>query len=426
MIRFFLMLFVLFHLNNLLSQDLAKIQWNEDLDFFKDKLPKKHVNLFFKLSPLEFNTYIENIKKDSNSLTDEKVPFRLQCLLAKVGDSHTSVQLAYDKLSYLPISPVVYPEGVFIIKGPKEILGKKLQSINNIPISIVIDSLTKLIVNDNPSMLKARLPHYLRNGDALKFFKIVEGDSIVYGYQDENSTTQYFVLPLDSCDALNKKSITLKPKKSKNPSFKIQNPYHGQEYIEKDSVYYVRYNICESKWTAFYTGVMFGQPHEPLKSIPSFSRFKKQVLKDLKHKPVKKLVFDLRTNGGGNSSLGTKLIKKISKIKSINQEGKIFVLVGRKTFSAAFENTIDFKKHTKAIVIGESPSQKPFAYGDIRYLILPNSKLPIWYSVRYYEFYKGPDPNRYIPDVEVPETFNDYLNGIDRAYLMSLEYGKEL
>jgi len=419
MIRFFLMLAILFHLSDLFSQDLEKFQWKEDLDYFKDKLPKKHVNLFFKNSHNEFDAYIENLKNDSNSLTDNVVPFKLQCLIAKMGDSHTSVQLAFDKLSLLPISPVVYPEGVFIIKGPKEILGKKLLSINNIPIKSVLDSLTKLIVNDNPSMLKARLPNYLRNAYAFRFFKFLTGDSISYGYQDDNLTTQYYTFALDSCDAINLKSASLKPKSS----FNIKNPYHWQEFIEKDSSYYVQYNICESKLTALFTGVMFGQPHERLKNIPSFNRFKRKVLHDLKNKPVKKLIFDLRNNGGGNSLLGTKLIRKISKINSINQPGKIFVLVGHKTFSAAFENTIDFKKYTKAIVVGESPSQKPVAYGDIRYLTLPNSRLAVWYSVRYYEFYKNSrDPNRYIPDIEVPETFTDFVNGIDRAYLVSEDY----
>ena len=69
--------------------------------------------------------------------------------------------------------------------------------------------------------------------------------------------------------------------------------------------------------------------------------------------PIKKVIFDMRHNGGGSSAQGTALIKAIAKKKNINQKGTLFVVIGRQTFSSAIINTVDFKKHTQATILGE-------------------------------------------------------------------------
>ena len=53
----------------------------------------------------------------------------------------------------------------------------------------------------------------------------------------------------------------------------------------------------------------------------------------------------------------TTLIRPLQERPAINQRGKVFVLVGRQTFSAAMVNAIDFRKQTNALLIGAPRSE---------------------------------------------------------------------
>ncbi|WP_406542340.1 S41 family peptidase [Clostridium ljungdahlii] len=126
---------------------------------------------------------------------------------------------------------------------------------------------------------------------------------------------------------------------------------------------------------------------------------------------VQKLVIDLRNNGGGVSTILNDFIKKISKSK-MNQNGKIYVIIGRKTFSSAVLNVIDLKKNTKAIFVGEPTSGKPNHYGEVKKFKLPNSGLTIKYSTKHFNNYDN-DDSEFIPDKEITASIKDYINNVD-------------
>jgi Peptidase family S41 len=83
-----------------------------------------------------------------------------------------------------------------------------------------------------------------------------------------------------------------------------------------------------------------------------------------RHRPAR-LVIDLRQNGGGDFFEGREhLIEPIKKRPAINQKGRLFVLVGRQTFSAAMVNAIDFRKETNATLVGEPIGERPNSYSE--------------------------------------------------------------
>jgi C-terminal processing protease CtpA/Prc len=90
-------------------------------------------------------------------------------------------------------------------------------------------------------------------------------------------------------------------------------------------------------------------------------------------------------------------------------------VIGRKTFSSAIINTINFKQYTKAILIGEETGGKPNHYGEVRNFRLPSSQLPVNYSTKYFTYTKV-DLNTIKPDVSIELSFDDYKKGIDPVY----------
>ena len=401
-------------------QAQTKQQWREDLEFLKSELPKRHVHLFFSLSQKDFNRHIDNLVSNLDAMNKSDILIGLQRLVAKIGDSHTSVSFPVGSASRVPLNTYFYSDGVYITEGIPDLLNKKILSINGFAINTILDSLTLLVVNDNASMLQERLPRFLSNLNVLRYFGFLKGNTIVYRCQDSSKAVKEYKFAVSDFDSMRENSVKASVSGDRYPSFKSVNDFFWQEFQEDDSIYYVRYKECVSRFMNFFIHYFLFEPRD-IRPVPSFHKFKKVLLRDLKQLPVKKLVFDMRDNGGGSSFQGTSLIKKIAKNKVINQRGRIFVLIDRGTFSSAFSNTLDFKNFTQAITVGESPSQRTGSFGDIRSFILPNSKLRVSYSTKYFsdESLKG---DRFIPDIEVPIDFEDFINGIDRAYLEAVRY----
>ena len=76
----------------------------------------------------------------------------------------------------------------------------------------------------------------------------------------------------------------------------------------------------------------------------------RELFQVMDREPPKRLVIDLRQNGGGDFFEGRKhLVNPVKSRPALNQKGRLFVIIGRRTFSAAMVNAIDFRKETNAI-----------------------------------------------------------------------------
>jgi hypothetical protein len=129
--------------------------------------------------------------------------------------------------------------------------------------------------------------------------------------------------------------------------------------------------------------------------------------------PTKRLVIDLRQNGGGDFFEGRRhLIQPLKKYPALNQKGQLFVIIGRATFSAAMVNAIDFRKETSAILVGEPIGERPNSYSENDELTLPNSRLVVSYSTRYYKFLEEDAP-AVMPDKRIDPNWADFQAGRD-------------
>jgi hypothetical protein len=129
--------------------------------------------------------------------------------------------------------------------------------------------------------------------------------------------------------------------------------------------------------------------------------------------PVRRLVIDMRQNGGGDFLQGQKhLIQPLKERPALNDRGHLYVIVGRRTFSAALANAIDLRKETKALLIGEPIGERPNSYSENDEMTLPNSGLVVSYSTRYYQFLDEDVP-AVMPDKRIDPNWEDFQAGRD-------------
>jgi hypothetical protein len=146
------------------------------------------------------------------------------------------------------------------------------------------------------------------------------------------------------------------------------------------------------------------------------------LLQSLDTKRPRRLIIDLRDNDGGDYTVGRAFIEGIRGRPWLNRRGTLYVMIGRKTFSAAMTNAVDFKQTTQAILVGEPAGAAPNNWQEVRRFNLPNSGIRVGVSTRYYEFLPGESEVR--PDLHVSPELSDWGNSQDAGVRLILEQGK--
>jgi len=393
------------------SQDDRIIDWEGDLSLLKVELPKKHYNLYNLKSEKDFFSGIGKISQEKNNLSSLDIAIKLQQLIASFGDSHTRVgwsQFA-DSTKILPLNLLCFKDGLYIMNTTQEnisILGYKILKINGYPLSVITDSLRTLMTVDNNAIIKIELPRLLPYVQLLEHFGFITSPSIDLLLENQRGVLLSYTIRPGVMTKQNSKSFI---PDSLALCYKNAKFLFVDTILNNGEVYYIQYNTCASRESP--PPRFKGDPEQ----LPSFEDFKRRVIETIKNNDFDKVVFDIRFNGGGNSAPGTKLIREMSTVKKVNKKGKLYVIIGRQTFSSAIINAMDFKNMTQAIFVGEETSGKPNHFGEIKLLELPDSGLKIQYSTNYFQ--NSPkDLKTITPDYLIDVSFNDFIKGHDPVY----------
>lgn len=400
-----------------LAQTEKVLDWKSDIEFLKKELPLKHKDLFFSMTKKDFDSKLDIISSNLSGLNNFDVSIKLQQLIAKIGDSHTTISYSkyIDNEKVLPLQLYWFSDGLYVLKTIKNyeiLLGSKITKINGINICLIVDSLSILITIDNQAIIKSNIPSMIPIIQLLEYFGFSKNNELKI---EVESITGVSAIHEIKPSKINKNNIVSFKPDSIALCWQNQKVFFYDKYIENGAIYYLQYNNCWSKEMEKKTG-----NKKRAKDFPSFVEFEKNVFNTIKCKPINKLIFDMRYNGGGSSSQGTEFISKLSENKSLNENTKIFVVIGRQTFSSAIINTMDFKEKTNAIFVGEETGGKPNHYGEVRTLVLPSSELKVNYSTKYFTRIKD-DLKTITPDKIIEFTFSDFSKGIDPVYEWIIE-----
>ena len=388
-----------------------KIDWDADLDYLAKELSEKHYNFFTVKSKDDFLSGINAIKQESANLTDFQVALKTQQLIAKFGDSHTMLNFTQllNTNQQLPINLLWTSDGLHVLHTTPEnekILGCQVLSINNVPTTTVIDSLSTLFAVDNQAMIKSRIPQIIASLQILEYFGFANTEQVELGLKTGTNQNQSYILK-QSVNQNNR--VSIKPN-SVAFSTKNKNQIFTDLYYPDENIYHILYNQCLGREIALLYG-----DKEMAENMPSFKEFEEKIFNTLTYESVQKIIFDMRYNSGGYSLQGTMFIERLAKFLKANPTIKTYVVLGRETFSSAILNTMDFKRLTNAIFVGEETAGKPNHFGDVRNFRLPTSNLSVNYSTKYFKV-TDEDVNTITPDVKIEMSFLDLTKGTDPVY----------
>jgi hypothetical protein len=316
----------------------------------------------------------------------------------------------------IPVECYWFKEGLYIIKAEKnykDLLGSKVTAIEGKSPEQFFEGLKPILSRDNPQTLKGMAIMRMRHTSLVHAMGLsTSPDNLMIAVTDKAGQSKKITLPGSSnipsrrlWDGLPSDWVALENEIPRKPLYlKDAYNYYWFEYLPNEKTVWFQYNRVLEKDSEPYPG------------------FLDKLFSFIEKNPVDKLVIDVRNNNGGNGEWSYPLIYKIIKSEKINQHGKLFVITGRKTFSAAGICIGLLEKHTNVIFAGEPAATSPNFIGEEFEFELPYNHLWGNISDREHHYANAVDYRVWIPPTIYAEpTFEDFVKGKDLVWERILE-----
>lgn len=374
--------------------DLEVKSWKNDIEFYYQNMPKKHIDLYHTISQREFHTEITQLKSKLSTLTKNQLLVELMKLTHKIGDGHTSFPLWGANLKSFPIQLKMLKGKLYVIKTTdnfKHLLGSKLERINGINIEKIYHLFSQLTpFSENDYSTQVKVAQYIPKAELLNGLGVIN-------------------------DVLQARFTFKVGEKQLEQQFESQNSNEYSAHLEyqNNAVFSIEEKLNDNLW--------FGSLNNKKVVYFKFRRYtsmsKMESLGDdllsfINENKSEKLIIDLRDNYGGDYFVGLKLAQFLVLADSIDWKSGVYVLIDNVTFSAAMSNAAQFSQLLNAKLIGEPTGAKPSGYQDMGQFILPNSNLDVTYSKRLYHFTSDHKDALY-PNVHIEVSIDDYISKND-------------
>lgn len=418
LVAFTLFLIISLKSNHIYSQTIE--EWKEDIDMLVNKIETYHPMPWARISQKEFEAKAETLKSIMKKWDNKKITLEITKLVASLQDGHTQVLLKNreDFNKWFPIRIEKFADGFYITaveKSKAEFLKARVETIGRYDAETTYKMIGEIIASDSEYGKIHRITNYLSNAVVLKSLGVIDNeDKLTLGTICSDGSRK--IISLESAEwelsfawSYNKKEIPTYTDKTTiydniNQTLPIylsgflnSKIHFWYEYLEDDKLLYLQIN-------QFFDG-----------REESLLDFIKRVLSifDEKATAIKKFVIDVRFNEGGNSEM-MKIVDEFKQRNSSLSKGKLFIITGNQTFSAASVFIGQMLKTTNAITVGEIADGPLNMSADPVMFFLPNSKLLVNISRAYSQDGHPTDKGGYYPpDYYIPLRSKDYFSFSD-------------
>lgn len=384
---------------------LSEADWSQDVAYLARQLPRFHKNAFAKIDRSAFQAAVTALQDDLPSLDSEQIAVRIMQLVAMIGDAHTQAIAFSPGTARYPLAVEWFKDGLYVTRaapGAEQALGSKVVGIGSMSTADAFSAVASIISHENDYWLREMSEQYLIDPQILRVLGIAPtSESAKYTFEDANG--RCFELDLQSLEPGAAASWSDAP--AVQPLYRQRrNENYWFKYLAESRTMYLKYNACVNG--------------------AAFAQLAQQLWDAVDRNQTDRLVIDLRGNDGGNSSIFRPILVGIVTRSSLNQRGKVFAITDRGTFSSGMLNAIELRGQTKALIYGEPTGGRPNSYGEVRAFYLPNSRIRITYSTKYF-MTQAEDTPSVMPDVTVELSSADYFAGRDPVLEAILASGQK-
>ena len=374
---------------------LTKEQWQKDLQYLAKELPRRHKNAFHTVSKEQFERAVAELYAAIPSLREHEILVGLRRITAMVGDAHTALAPAQTFNRY-PLTLYWFGNDLRVLRTTadyKRALGARVVGIGGLSLSEATARVNTLVPRETGQFLRYSSVSLMSLAEVLHALKIAP-DIGQAQWTFEDAEGKRFSLTFKPVPANTKVEwlSTLK-----------EVPLYRQQ---SDQLMWVR-SLPESQ-TVYLN----------LKVYPdaeTFKRVSEEMFKLIDNSQAKRLIIDARQSYGGDFiRFRSHILKELKNRRHFHKSNSLFVIIGRSTISAAMVSAIDMRNEMNAVLVGEPSGSKPNSYSENDEFTLPNSRLEVSYSTRYYKL-QDEDTPALMPDKLIEPVWELYTAGRDPA-----------
>jgi len=393
--------------------------WRYDLALLAREVRRKGFNLKLSVQrPVtreQFDAKVRELDVAIPRLTDGQIVLAMMKLLVFIEDGHSAVWDFGENALFqkaLPLRFFWFQEGLFVTASAPQhraLLGAQVLRLDGRPVDDVLNAMAEYQNRDrgNPMPTKTRTPYLIRKLPILYAAGLVKSpDRVTLTVHTLSGDQRDVVVETDSKDAeiwntlpAPASWVTFASTLSAPPLY-VQHMDKAQwfEYLPDRKTVYFQFN---------------GVRNDPGETLAAFAD---RLMKFIDANEVERLVIDMRWNNGGNTGLVQPLLLGLISNRKVNQRGRLFVIIGRRTYSAAQNTATYFERFTNATFVGEPTGSSPNFVGEEVPLTLPYSKVMANVSHLFWQSAAPQDQRIWLaPQIYVPPTFEDFKAGRDAA-----------
>lgn len=396
--------------------------WREDLRFMAREMPRRHRNLFHSMTRAQLDGEIAALDERIPALARHQIIVEMARIAAMVGDGHTNIAPTRDpKIGFrtYPVKLYLFQDGLYVRAAALEqanLVGARVVRIGEATVDQAYAAVRGIIGRDNEMDVKYFAPLLLAMPEVLHGLGLIRDmEQAAFTVEIRGERRLVLLRPSGPADLLPPDTDTTwlprdgwvdaRGSPSPDPLW-LRDPANKFwfEYLPDSRTVYVQFNHVGNKET---------------ETVEEFAR---RLFAFIAENPVDRFVLDLRLNRGGDGGLNRPLLLGIIKSDKIDQEGKLFTLIGRSTWSAAQMLVNELEQYTRTLFVGEPSGGKVNAYGDSRKITLPNSGITVRVSTLWWQGDERDKRPWRAPDVAAELTFEDYRSNQDPALRAVLAY----
>ncbi len=385
--------------------------WQTDIKVLAQNLLAKHPDFYTKHTAQEFEEAFDTLSQQIPMLDDAQIIIELNRLVAMGGDSHTNIEInaASKTMHRLPIQCVVLADGVFISAATalnKELVGAQIIGFGDTNAAEAFEKISVLFGYENNSRLMNAGSSYITLLPALAAVGLADAfDAKTYPLTIRDAAGER-VVTLDCTVPTIRPSWVSFAQNLENGMplmYRKANGDYQTDFLPESKAMYLAYNKCKNA------------KDFPMELLIKF------IMEKSEEFDAQRLVIDLRFNGGGDETVLWPMIDTLKESERFSNPGNIITLISRYTYSSAMSNAHQLRDRAGAVLIGEPTGGKPNHFGEIQSFTLPNSKLVVSHSTKWFQRFDE-DLDAVYPDVPVEVESADFFAGNDPVLKAALGY----
>ena len=254
-------------------------------------------------------------------------------------------------LHLYPVRLYHFADGVFVVDADdRSLVRNRLVAIDGTPVERALELVGPLTPNDNESNVRGMAPHFLLTAEVLDGLGIIDGTGSA-DFTFERPGGQRIDVSLTAVPGPEYAAAFADPLHGHYPSVLPRAP----KPLYLAGSHRVLWSRTLAGGRAVYVG--YNSVVRPLTDVMA------RIDRLARSPRTRRVIVDVRLNGGGDNTTYGELTSLFAS-RAVNKRGRLYLLTGRATFSAAANFAAEIDRDTRALIVGEPTGGGVETYGD--------------------------------------------------------------